>query len=458
MFLSAIEGIDAPRALDRAGLGGSVASVSGGVAAGGAFANPDGRSVDAPDGTLFLELGLAPAEGSLVRVEVALPPRARWNGRLVGLGNGGAGGFLPYREQGAYLRRGCATATTDLGTRAVVARAAPANAETIRDFGHRATHLAMVCGRALAEAAYGSPPRFVYFVGGSTGGQQALSLVQRHPEDCDAAIAAVPAHDRTALHAYFLWNWQASHREDGSMLFLGPQEKSWRRAVLDVLARRETMARARGRFVSDPRWSADEREEALERAARRDPTLSPAHLDALRKMHEGPVHAQTGERIHGGIPPGADFGPACGNLWLFDWAFGPGTDPFSIDFGADFDRYRAALAPDLDANSPDLDAFRARGGKLLVYSGSCDSCVPWHATAAWYRKLAERCGGVEEARAFCLYYVLPGRAHVGGPGVQTIRDEFRHLVAWREKGIAPRLVGHGCTAPAFDVPLRPFDL
>ena len=104
MFLSAIEGIDAPRALDRAGLGGSVASVSGGVAAGGAFANPDGRSVDAPDGTLFLELGLAPAEGSLVRVEVALPPRARWNGRLVGLGNGGAGGFLPYREQGAYLR------------------------------------------------------------------------------------------------------------------------------------------------------------------------------------------------------------------------------------------------------------------------------------------------------------------------------------------------------------------
>lgn len=448
-------GIDARRALDGAGLGGALADFAGGLVAGGGFANPDGRRVEAPDGTAFFELALSPAEGSRIRVEVALPPRARWCGRLVGLGSGGQGGRLPYKEQGAYLRRGCATATTDLGTQAVAARAAAANAETVRDFGHRATHLAMVAGRALAAAAYGGPPRFVYFVGGSTGGQQGMSLAQRHPEDCDAVIAAVPAHSRTALHAYFLWNWQASHRGDGSMLFNGAQEKSWRRAALDVLLRREAMPRARGRFASDPRWGEGELSEALALAATRDPTLSPAHLEALRRMHEGPVHAITGARIHGGIPPASDLGQACGNLWLFDWVFGAGTDPRSLDFGADYDRYRAALAPDLDADSPDLDAFRARGGKMLVYSGSSDSCVPWHATAEWYGKVAERYGAAA-ARAFCLYYVLPGRSHVGGPGVQTIRDEFRQVVAWREKGVAPRLVGHGCTAPAFDVPLSPF--
>ena len=46
---------------------------------------------------------------------------------------------------------------------------------------------------------------------------------------------------------------------------------------------------------------------------------------------------------------------------------------------------------------------------------------------------------------------------MGGPGVQTIRDEFGLLVRWREKGVAPAPVGHGMTPPAFDLPLDPWD-
>ena len=420
--------------------------------------NPDGQWIDAPEGTVFAELGLSPAPGSFIRVEVALPPKERWNGRLVGLGNGGAGGKLPFREQSAHLRRGCATTTTDLGTSGAAARPLCRNPEVVRDFGHRATHLSMVAGKALCAGKYGRPPRYTYFCGGSTGGQQGMSLAQRHPEDCDAVIAAVPAHSRTALHAYFLWNWQASHRADGSMLFLSSQEQTWRAAVFDVLASRETSARARGRFVSDPAWSESEMERAIALAAKRDPSLSPEHVEALRKMHSGPVHAFSGRRIYGGVPPAADFGPSCGNLWIFDWFFGPGTNPASLDFGRDFDAYRAALAPDLDADDPGLDAFRARGGKMLVYSGSSDSCVPWHATAEWYGNVVRRFGGdLAAVRDFCLYFMLPGRDHTGGPGVQTVRDEFRAIVAWREKGVAPRLVGHGCTAPAFDLPLVPYE-
>ena len=426
------------------------------VAGDGGYVNPDGNPVEAPAGTAFVELELAPSPESCVRVEVALPPAERWCGRLVGIGNGGGGGWLPSKEQGFYLRRGCAATTTDLGTKRDPAHSGIGNREVWRDFGHRATHLAMVAGRALAAAYYGRPPRFAYFVGGSTGGRQGLVLAQRHPEDCDAILSAVPANAMTALVAYFLWNWQALHRADGTRLFTDAQEKSWHAAALEAFAPDERMERARGRFVSDPRWTPERLSEALRLAAARDPSLSPDHLAALRRLAEGPRHAITGRRIHGGMPPGGPFAPSDGNLWYFDWVFGEGFDPKRFAFGEDYDRFAAALAPELDAESADLDAFRARGGKLFVYSGTADSCVPWHATAAWYARVAARYG-LDETRDFCRYWLLPGREHFGGPGVQTVRDEFALLVRWREKGTAPEPVGHGMVPPAFDLPLELFD-
>ena len=45
---------------------------------------------------------------------------------------------------------------------------------------------------------------------------------------------------------------------------------------------------------------------------------------------------------------------------------------------------------------------------------------------------------------------------MGGPGVQTIRDEFDLLSRWREKGAEPAPVGHGMVPPAFDLPLEPW--
>ena len=76
----------------RQALAGAVVSLAQHVAGDSGYANPDGRHVDAPQGTVFFELELSPAVGSLIRVEVALPPSDRWNGRLVGIGNGGGGG------------------------------------------------------------------------------------------------------------------------------------------------------------------------------------------------------------------------------------------------------------------------------------------------------------------------------------------------------------------------------
>ena len=424
----------------------------------GRYENADHRVVEnvAPMTVVYLEL--TPAERSRIRVEVALPEPESWNGRLVGCGNGGAAGGLPSGPICDFAKRGYAAVTTDMGTAPVPSLAGIGNPEVWKDFGHRATHLMTVVAKELVLMHYGRAPEFSYFTGGSTGGQQALSLAQRHPEDYDGILAAVPAHCRTPLHAYFLWNYQQAHRRDGSRLFTKEQEASYKAAALEYLSSRETFPHGRNRFIEDPRWSAEDREEVLRIAAMRDPSLTPEHLAALRRMQEGPVHARTGKRIFEGIPPATDFDPAMGNLYLFHWVFGKDANLLDLDFDKDIDRYFECLSPDLDAEDENLDAFRARGGKLLMYSGTADSCVPYTATLAYYERVAARIGSLEETQDFFLYYLLPGREHGGGKGVQFIQDDFGLLVRWREKGIRPEAVGRAQVPPAFTVPLYPYPL
>ncbi len=401
-------------------------------------------------------LELTPAERSRIRVEVVLPEPDAWNGRLVGCGNGGGAGRLPFAAICDHARHGYAAVTTDMGTAPNPYLAGIDNPEVWKDFGHRATHLMTVVAKELVEAHYGRGPEFSYFIGGSTGGQQALSLAQRHPEDYDGILAAVPAHCRTPLHAYFLWNYQLVRRPDGTRRFTKEQENSYRAVALEYMSSRESFPHGRGRFVADPRWTAEDRAAVLRLAAERDPTLTPEHIEALRRLQEGPVHARTGKRIFEGLPPATAFDPAIGNLYLFTWVFGKDVDLFALDFDKDIDRYFALLSADLDAEDEDLDAFRRRGGKLLMYSGTADSCVPYTATLDYYRRVVARIGSMEETQDFFLYYLLPGREHGGGLGVQFIQDDFGLLRRWREKGVRPQTIGRAMVPPTFTVPLYPY--
>src|SRR5215469_10455606 len=51
----------------------------------------------------------------------------------------------------------------------------------------------------------GMLPRHSYFAGCSTGGNQALSEVQRFPTDYDGVLAGDPGNDRVHLNVGFLW-------------------------------------------------------------------------------------------------------------------------------------------------------------------------------------------------------------------------------------------------------------
>ncbi len=376
---------------------------------------------------------LHPAPGSNINVQVYLPDPDKWNGRFVGLGNGGAAGSINPQGMARLAARGFAAANTDMGT-SPDAFSGDGNPEVWKDFGFRSTHLMTVTAKKIIKAFYGRAPEYSYFNGGSTGGQQALSEVQRYPEDYDGVVAAVPAHCRTPLHAYFLWNYQILNRTP----FSKEQEKVVIDAANEYMAKYET-GDGKGKYISDTRRAtAEDIKNIIALARKKDATLTDAHAEALDKLFSGPVHPETGERIFNGIPVGSPFDPARGNLYLFNWVFGKDCDLNKLNFTSDLDEYTAKLGPYLNSEDPDLRRFADRGGKLLMFSGSADSCVPFHATLDYYEKTAEFFGSLDKVKEFFLFYLVPGKGHGNeGPGVNAMPDMLEKVILWREKGEKP---------------------
>lgn len=396
---------------------------------------PDGRIISSnlPPRTI-VKMVLNPAKGSNINVEIWLPDPGKWNARFLGLGNGGAAGNIQPGNLAGPLSGGYAVATTDMGT-APNSDSGIGNPEVWKDFGFRATHLMTIAAKQVIKAYYGKDSDYSYFNGGSTGGQQALQEAQRYPDDYDGIVANIPAHCRTPLHAYFLWNDQIFHK----CQFTEAQQDNIIAAGNEYMAARETPATA-GKIVSDPRCDSKDIEAVIALAMQKDTTLTKEHADALRKLFDGPRHAITGERIFCGIPFGSSFKIAHGHLYLFKWVFGAKKNLMEIDFGKDIDTYTAALGPYLNAENADLSAFEKRGGKMLSIAGSADSCVPYTACLDYYERVAERCGSLEKAKSFFRFYLIPGMSHGPGPGINRLPSMLDLVVNWREKGVAPDMI------------------
>lgn len=400
-----------------------------------------------------VKLVLNPGKDSNINVEIWLPEAGKWNNRFIGLGNGGAAGRINSGSLAGHMARGYTVATTDMGT-APNSDSGIGKPDVWKDFGYRATHLMTTSAKQVIKAYYGHLPEYSYFNGGSTGGQQALQEAQRYPEDYDGIVANVPAHCRTPLHAYFLWNEQIFHQ----CPFTVSQEENIIAAGNEYMAARE-LPQTAGKLVSDPRCTGKDIEAVIALARKKDPTLTDKHAGALRKLFDGPKHSITGERIFDGIPFGSSFKIAHGHLYLFQWVFGKDKDLQSLDFGKDIDTYTAALGTYLNAENADLTAFEKRGGKLIMISGSADSCVPYHATLDYYERVIERFGSLEKAASFCKFYIVPGMSHGPGPGINKLPDMLGLVMNWREKGEAPHTLSaqrivDGKTE--LDMPLYPY--
>jgi feruloyl esterase len=407
----------AASAVDCAGFAGATLPGASGTVTGasvvpaGSFTAPTGVAYDIPAPFCRVQATLRPSPDSDIKVEVWLPEGAAWNGRFLGTGNGGYAGAISYGALANGVQLGFATANTDMGTAPATGldgRPIIGRPEKWIDWGYRATHLMTVAGKEVLQGHYGRGAQYAYFSGCSTGGSQALHEAQQFPADYDGILAGAPANNRTHLHTDVLWNYDVTHRTPDSLI---PPDKLqlMTRAVLGACAA-QSGGLPSDPYLTDPRacrWDPAEIQ-CAEGANDTSQCLTPAQVEAARLVYDGPRNPRTGRLIYAGPERGSESGstfdwarlqgitvPSDIPLFsgLFYWAFGPDWDWRTFDYDRDMALLDDLLAAILNANDPDLDRFRERGGKLIGYHGWADALVPPQDFVSYYERVAARDSG-----------------------------------------------------------------
>lgn len=92
------------------------------------------------------------------------------------------------------------------------------------------------------------------------------------------------------------------------------------------------------------------------------------------------------------------------------------------------------VAPILNADNPDLDAFFARRGKLLIWHGWSDAALNAVETIRYHDRVLARNA---QAAASMRLFLMPGVQHcAGGPGPDTV-DWLAAISAWVERDDTP---------------------
>ena len=385
-----------------------------------------------------------PEAGSDIGFEVWLP-MADWTGRLRMSGNGGYSSALPYAGMVEALLDGSVAVGTDTGHTGDDPDFAAGRRQAITDWGYRAVHVSLVQAKAVADAFYGRAPDWSYFSGCSTGGHQGLMEAQRYPGDFDGVLVGAPGNYRTRLNAAFLWQFVQNHDAEGRQIL--PASK------LVLISQTSIAACRRDDDEPDQSWITAPQECHFDPAvlscveADRADCLTVEQVAALRRMYAGATNPRTGAHIAYGWPPGSEAGwaaywadprdptrPARENFWRI-WAFEDADWTWrDFDFDADWAWAHERLGPDIDADDPDLSAFRDAGGKLIQWHGGADPVVPLRDSIAYAAAVR---GVAPDSAAFHRLFVAPGVGHCGGGPGSTPQGLQTALEAWVEQGQAP---------------------
>jgi feruloyl esterase len=423
----------------------------------GTFTPPGAKPIEKLPSFCRVAATLSPTSDSEIRIEVWMPASG-WNARFEGTGNGGYAGGLAWGSLGGELRRGFAVANTDMGMRPPAGSDASAfvnHPEKWADWGYRATHEMTVAAKLIVKAFYETAPKYSYFSGCSTGGEQALMEAQRFPDDYDGILGGAAANNRTGVHTSVLWDYVVTHRDPAGYI---PPAKLPALASA-VLAACDSLDGLKDGLITDPRRCRFDPATLACKGAETDACLTAAQVETVRRVYAGPANPRTKQQIYPGVPPGSEpdwsrFGPPPDKLGpvpfeaIFKWTFGPDWNWRTFDFDRNYSAMVTKLGPVVNALNPDLSAFQSRGHKLIVYHGWADWLVP-PGEAINYREAVlsdqkKRAGRkatpAEVARAtdqFYRLFMIPGMAHCGGGPGLTGFSGMDPLVKWVEEGTAP---------------------
>jgi feruloyl esterase len=339
--------------------------------------------------------------------------------------------------------------------------------EKVVDFGHRGIHEMTRVAKIVVQHFYGNSPKRSYFAGCSDGGREALMEAQRYPDDYDGILAGAPANYWTGLLSTAVVDTQALTATPENFI---PAAKI---SVIAnaVLAACDKLDGVADGILNDPRQCHfDPASIECKAGEGTDKCLTVPQVSALTTIYTG-IKDSTGRTIFPGYLPGAEEGTGGWEVWITgpapaksamalfgigyysnmvyeksDWSY----KSFTLDSGMQAAKEKTATA--LDAVNPDLTAFRARGGKLILYHGWDDPAIPAVNTVNYYGEVTAKLGR-DGADSFTRLYMVPGMQHCGGgPGPGSFgafagwpaRDAQHNmhtaLEDWVEKGTAPATI------------------
>jgi Tannase and feruloyl esterase len=431
-----------------------------------------------------------------IKFNLALP--TNWNSKAMMFGGGGMDGSIPSvagnvpagpTNQPVPLARGYAVFGSDSGHHDSLQHAINGldgtfglNDEALNNWSSgdalkktRDVAISLIKSRYAAGA-----PLKSYFAGGSTGGREALTVIQRWPEDWDGAIALYPA--RAGMVSIL-----GGHRMNRALAQPGAYPNAAKRdllfkaayemcdamdGVVDGLISNQVKCNAK--FDPSTAKLAGVPIRCPNGADTGDTCLSDAQITAMKAINTPTNfnYLASGETQHPGYNIwGADTGISTRTSPLEPTvtilAFGtsqptipmPETAPYISVFTDQWIKYHVTRDPSydslsLDPENPgawagrismlstmldaktDLSKFAAKGGKLLMAHGVNDVLVSTRSTEAYFNTLLDQLGPTQ-LDGFARYYEIPGYNHALSTVFNAAWDSLSALEAWAEKGVAP---------------------
>lgn len=420
------------------------------------------RLIDSPRGPYCQVRGvIQPA----IRFEVDLPVN-HWTQRYLQTGCGGLCGTL---HVGVEHAAGCApaadgelaVASDDMGHESHGMGDAEFGADPKRriDFAYRGNHATALVAKALIKAFYGQAPRYSYFSGCSDGGREALVEAQRYPTDFDGIAAGAPAMNFQVQNSFYhAWQARSNTGPDGKAILIASRLPILHRAALAAC---DALDGQTDGLISDPRACRFDPAAAACKPGATDASdcLTPAEVEAARRLYAGPTDAAGHHFTIGGPQPGSELSwagvyvPDAPDGAIMSRGAASGSFQYVIlpqvsSADGDIDRFAfteanfarlEALHPLYDATNTDLAPFETAGGKLILWHGWSDPHISPINTIAYYHGVQSLLGA-DRTRAFARLFLLPGMYHCfGGDGFGEF-DVLTPLMAWVETGRAPDVV------------------
>jgi feruloyl esterase len=175
--------------------------------------------------------------------------------------------------------------------------------------------------------------------------------------------------------------------------------------------------------------------------------LTPRQVESVRRVY-APVTLSTGAELYPGHAPGFELGwrmleqgaepsPLQSDVVKYIAHENPDWDWQSFDLDRDAELV-LARAHDVTAADPDLSAFKARGGKLLMYHGWNDPGPAPANTIAYYEEVLDTVAS--DQSDWLRLFMMPGMGHCRGDIGPDQADFLTALDQWRDQGEAPATI------------------